>query len=134
MVDRGERRLPAARTYAEATHFNEAIMDTRVQLLSAVAASAALFFAATMVERPAQAATAADFYDLAKPAGDGPFPAVVLAPGCGGFHDQYSPPVFDQYRKRLVEDGFVVVNVDFTKSHDIPACFSDKGLLITQED
>ena len=134
MVDRGERRLPAARKYAEATHFNEAIMDTRVQLLSAVAASAALFFAATMVERPAQAATAADFYDLAKPAGDGPFPAVVLAPGCGGFHDQYSPPVFDQYRKRLVEDGFVVVNVDFTKSHDIPACFSDKGLLITQED
>jgi dienelactone hydrolase len=36
----------------------------------------------------AQAATVADFYELAKPAGDGPFPAVVLAPGCGGFHDQ----------------------------------------------
>jgi len=83
---------------------------------------------------PARAATVADFYDLAKPAGDGPFPALVLAPGCGGFHDQYSPPVFDQYRKRLVDDGFVVVNVDFTKGHNIPACASDKGLLITQDD
>jgi dienelactone hydrolase len=29
---------------------------------------------------------------------------------------------------------YVVVNVDFTKGHDIPACFSDKGLLISQED
>jgi dienelactone hydrolase len=58
----------------------------------------------------------------------------VLAPGCGGFHDQYSPPVFDQYRKRLVEAGFVVVNVDFTRGHDIPACASNTGLLITQEE
>jgi dienelactone hydrolase len=82
----------------------------------------------------AHAAAVADFYDLAKPSGDGPFPAVVLAPGCGGFHDRFSPPVFDQYRKRLVEDGFVVVNVDFTKGHDIPACASDKGLLITQDE
>ena len=80
-----------------------------------------------------RAATVAEFYDLAKPNGDGPFPAVVLAPGCGGFHDQYSPPVFDRYRKRLVDDGFVVVNVDFTKGHDIPTCYSDK-LLITQDE
>jgi hypothetical protein len=27
-----------------------------------------------------------------------------------------------------------VANVDFTKGHDIPACASDKGLLITQDD
>src|SRR6516165_8838350 len=103
----------------------------RVQLLSSVAATAAAFFATAAIAR---AATVADFYELMKPAGDGPFPAVVLAPGCGGFHDQYSPPVFDQYRKRLVEAGFVVVNVDFTKGHDIPTCFSGKGMLITQED
>jgi dienelactone hydrolase len=81
----------------------------------------------------ARAAKVADFYDLAKPTGDGPFPAVVLAPGCGGFHDEYSPPVFEQYRKRLVDDGFVVVNVDFTKGHDIASCASSKGLLITQD-
>jgi hypothetical protein len=40
---------------------------------------------------------------------------------CGGFHDQYSPPVFDQYRKQLVEARFVVANVDFTEGHDIAA-------------
>jgi dienelactone hydrolase len=87
-----------------------------------------------MTATSARSATVADFYDLAKPTGDGPFPTVVLAPGCGGFHDQFSPPVFDQYRKRLVEDGFVVVNIDFTKAHDIPACASEKGLLITPDE
>ena len=90
--------------------------------------------AAKVGETPAQAGKVADFYELTRPAGGGPFPAVVLAPGCGGFHDEYSPPVFDQYRKQLVEAGFVVANVDFTKGHDIPACASDKGLLITQDD
>jgi len=104
-------------------------MDSRVQIFSASVACAATLFATA-----AAPATIADFYELAKPAGDGPFPAVVLAPGCGGFHDEYSPPVFDQYRKKFVEGGYVVVNVDFTKGHDIPACFSDKGLLISQED
>jgi dienelactone hydrolase len=87
-----------------------------------------------IIAESAQAASVADFYELAKPAGEGPFPAVVLAPGCGGFHDEYSPPVFDKYRKRLVEDGFAVINVDFTKAHDIPACANANGFLITSED
>ena len=104
-------------------------MHMRVQRLSSVAVTAAAFFATAAIAR---AATVADFYELMKPAGDGPFPAVVLAPGCSGFHDQYSTPVFDQYRKRLVEAGFVVVNVDFTKGHDIPACASKTSFLITQ--
>ena len=82
----------------------------------------------------AQAASVADFYELAKPAGKGPFPAVVLAPGCGGFHDEYSPPVFDRYRKRLVDDGFAVIDVDFTKAHDIPRCANNNGFLISSED
>ena len=86
------------------------------------------------IAQSAQAASVADFYELAKPAGKGPFPAVVLAPGCGGFHDEYSPPVFDKYRKRLVYDGFAVINVDFTKAHDIPGCANDKGFLISSED
>ena len=81
-----------------------------------------------------QATSLADFYYLAKPAGKGPFPAVVLAPGCGGFHDAYSPPVFDKYRSRLVDDGFAVINVDFTRAHDIPGCADDNGFLISSED
>ena len=85
------------------------------------------------VERT-QATSLADFYELAKPAGKGPFAAVVLAPGCGGFHDADSPPVFDKYRGRLVDDGFAVVNVDFTRAHDIPGCSGDRGFLISSED
>lgn len=81
----------------------------------------------------ARAASLADFYDLTKPTGNGPFPAVVLAPGCGGFHDQYSPPVFDSYRSRLTADGFVVSNVDFTRAHDIASCSTSTALLITQD-
>jgi dienelactone hydrolase len=81
-----------------------------------------------------QATSVADFYYLAKPAGKGPFPAVVLAPGCGGFHEGYSQPVFDKYRNRLVDDGFPVINVDFTRAHDIPSCADDNRSLISSED
>ena len=72
------------------------------------------------IAESAEAASVADFYELAKPTGKGPFPAVVLAPGCGGFHDEYSPPVFDKYRKLFINDGFAVINVDFTQAHGIP--------------
>jgi dienelactone hydrolase len=81
-----------------------------------------------------QATSVADFYYLAKPAGKGRFPAVVLAPGCGGFHEGYSQPVFDKYRSRLIDDGFAVINVDFTRAHDIPSCADDNGSLISSED
>jgi dienelactone hydrolase len=81
-----------------------------------------------------QATSVADFYYLTKPAGKGPFPAVVLAPGCGGFHEGYSQPVFDKYRGRLIDDGFAVINVDFTRAHDIPGCADDNGSLISSED
>jgi dienelactone hydrolase len=86
------------------------------------------------IAESAQAASVADFYELAKPTGEGPFPAVVLAPGCGGFHDEYSPPVFDQYRQLFVNDGFAVINVDFTKAHGIPGCANATGFLISSED
>jgi dienelactone hydrolase len=75
-----------------------------------------------------------DFYYLAKPDGKGPFPAIVLAPGCDGFHGGFSQAVFDKYRGRLVDDGFAVINVDFTRAHDIPSCADDNGSLISSED
>ena len=58
-------------------------MNIRLQLFGASVACAAITLSTAAVP-----ATIADFYELAKPAGDGPFPAVVLAPGCGGFHDR----------------------------------------------
>jgi dienelactone hydrolase len=81
-----------------------------------------------------QATSVADFYYLAKPSGKGPFPAVVLAPGCDGFHGAYSAPVYDRYRGRLVDAGFAVINVDFTRAHDIASCADDNGFLISSED
>jgi hypothetical protein len=81
-----------------------------------------------------QSTSLADFYYLAKPAGKGPFPAVTLAPGCDGFHGGYSQAVYDKYRGRLVDDGFAVINVDFTRAHDIPSCADDSGSLISSED
>jgi dienelactone hydrolase len=81
-----------------------------------------------------QATSVADFFELAKPAGKGPFPAVVLAPGCAGYHEAHSQPVFEKYRSRLIDDGFAVVNVDFTRAHDIPSCNDDNGRLISSEE
>jgi dienelactone hydrolase len=80
------------------------------------------------------ATSVADFYYLAKPAGKGPFPAVVLAPACDGFHEGSAQPVYEKYRSRLVDDGFAVINVDFTRAHDIPGCADDNGFLISSED
>jgi dienelactone hydrolase len=79
------------------------------------------------------AASLADFFELAKPAGKGPFPAVVLAPGCAGFHEAHSQPVFGKYRNRLLDDGFAVINVDFTRAHDVPSCADGSGWLISPE-
>jgi len=70
----------------------------------------------------ARAASVADFYDLAKPGGNGPFPAALLVPGCTGMDGQSEQPVYDRYRKRLLADGFVVANINFLKTYQIGAC------------
>jgi dienelactone hydrolase len=49
--------------------------------------------------------------DISKPEGNGPFPAVVLMHGCGG----WQPPVrytMNTYADYLVSHGFVVLNLD----------------------
>ena len=49
--------------------------------------------------------------DISKPAGEGPFPAVVLMHGCGG----WQPAVrytMNSYADFLVSKGFVVLNLD----------------------
>ncbi len=49
--------------------------------------------------------------EVSKPKGDGPFPAVVLMHGCGG----WQPPVrytMNSYTDFLVDHGFVVLNLD----------------------
>ncbi|WP_304921810.1 dienelactone hydrolase family protein [Hydrogenophaga sp.] len=49
--------------------------------------------------------------ELSRPEGDGPFPAVVLMHGCGG----WQAPVrytMNRYAEHLVSKGFVVLNLD----------------------
>lgn len=49
--------------------------------------------------------------DISKPEGDGPFPAVVLMHGCGG----WQPAVrytMNNYAEYLVKNGFVVLDLD----------------------
>lgn len=49
--------------------------------------------------------------DISKPKGDGPFPAVVLMHGCGGWQPvvRYTMNMYTDY---LVDHGFVVLNLD----------------------
>ena len=50
------------------------------------------------------------------PAGDGPFPAVVLAHGCGGYKDQQTP----FWATRLVGAGYAVFSVDSFRPRGLP--------------
>lgn len=49
--------------------------------------------------------------NLFKPEGEGPFPAVVLMHGCGGWQTPVRKSLSD-YADSLVENGFVVLNLD----------------------
>jgi dienelactone hydrolase len=68
--------------------------------------------------------TIADFYELAKPPGDGPFPAVLLLPHCGGIDGRFNRPVIDWYRSHLLREGFVVADVSYLRAHRLATCAS----------
>ena len=53
-------------------------------------------------------------YGLEKPDGAGPFPAVMLVPGCSGFDAKFAKGHYDGVQSHLVELGFVTL-------HRIPA-------------
>jgi dienelactone hydrolase len=52
-----------------------------------------------------------------KPAGDGPFPAVVILPGCGGLR-----PEILEWAKKTVAHGYVAFVVDPVTSRSQPVC------------
>jgi len=49
---------------------------------------------------------------LMKPDGDGPFPAVVLLHGCSGMYSKYSSNLYNTWASRLVNWGYVTLQVD----------------------
>jgi dienelactone hydrolase len=63
--------------------------------------------------RAAHAAFMAPGLRLITPAGPGPFPTVLLVPGCGGLRGDHGPnPIMDEYARSAVEAGWAGAILD----------------------
>lgn len=58
-------------------------------------------------------------YKLQKPEGSGPFPVVVLVPGCSGFKQRS----YENVEAKLVRMGFATVRVDYTGARYLDSCW-----------
>jgi len=61
-------------------------------------------------------------YFLEKPNGDGPFPAVIMVPGCGGFDTENRKEHYDGVQSRLVALGFVTLRVNSLAARNATNC------------
>lgn len=61
-------------------------------------------------------------YRLEKPDGKGPFPAVMMVPGCSGFDAKFQKAFFDSVQSQLVKLGFVTLRVNFLAARNVPGC------------
>lgn len=64
----------------------------------------------------------AKYYHLEKPKGEGPFPAVMLVPGCHGFNSRLVPSFYKNIQNKLVELGFATLRVDYIAARNIESC------------
>jgi len=88
-------------------------------LLSALVVSAYPAWAGPLSQRQARLAAR---YDLQMPAGKGPFPAVMLVPGCSGFESRLWKGHYERAAQRLKELGFVTIRVDYLAAADSNSC------------
>ncbi len=80
-------------------------------------------------ERPDPQHQLAQYYHLQAPEGDGPFPAVMLIPGCGGFRSSPSQQAhFTRMARQLRTLGYVVVHVDYLAARELTYCHPLVGL------
>jgi dienelactone hydrolase len=61
-------------------------------------------------------------YSSKKPEGSGPFPAVMMVPGCSGFDAELQKEFYDVVQNQLVELGFATLRVDYLSARNIPSC------------
>lgn len=61
-------------------------------------------------------------YRLEKPNGDGPFPAVIMVPGCGGFDTENLKEHYDGVQSRLVALGFATLRVNSLAARNAANC------------
>ncbi len=66
----------------------------------------------------------AENYHMQQPDGDGPFPAVIMVPGCRGFNSPRLKPVYDRVQGRLRDMGFVVIRADYLAARNQDSCQS----------
>jgi dienelactone hydrolase len=74
----------------------------------------------------------AALYDIQKPEGNGPFPAVVAVSGCSGFNTIAGKPVYDDALSDLRNAGFVTIRVDYIGARNLESCFP--GYLAVSKD
>jgi dienelactone hydrolase len=71
-------------------------------------------------------------YRLEKPKGAGPFPAVMMVPGCSGF--EFGKERYNSVQKRLVELGFVTLRVDYLAARNFSSCANNSGIAVSAEE
>jgi dienelactone hydrolase len=64
-------------------------------------------------------------YRMEKPEGPGPFPAVMLVPGCSGFNAEFAKARYDRVQTRLVKLGFVTLRVNYLAARNAILCWPD---------
>lgn len=88
-------------------------------VLGALSAAAFTTWAGPAEERQARLAAR---YALEKPEGNGPFPAVMLVPGCSGFEHRLWKGHYERTARQLKELGFVTIRVDYLAAADSSSC------------
>lgn len=73
-------------------------------------------------------------YRLEKPKGTGPFPAVMIVPGCSGFHADFQKEFYNEVQKRLVELGYVTLRVDYLAARNLSSCANDMVIAVSAEE
>lgn len=64
-------------------------------------------------------------YKLQKPLGAGPYPAVLMVPGCTGFDAKFVKKHYDKVQSQLVELGFVTLRVNYLAVRNATICYPD---------
>lgn len=59
--------------------------------------------------------------DIQKPAGAGPFPAILMVPACAGFN-MYALPDYNKWRDMFVAAGFVTARIDYVLGRSLNLC------------
>ena len=61
-------------------------------------------------------------YRVFRPAGPGPHPAVIFAPGCSGFGPSFAPRVYERVAEQLQGQGYVVLFADYFARRGLTGC------------